>query len=79
MTTKAHDPDIQRLEIFAWHDAIAHVPHRIRADFSGVKNDWSVVSSVEHERRKKEALAKMHPDKPWHVLPPEWVPCENET
>ena len=78
-TTKAHDPEIQTLEIFAAHDAISHVPQRIRADFSGGSEDWSITSNVRHERRKKEALARLHSDKPWHALHPEWVSVDSET
>ena len=75
-TTQVHDPSIQELEIIAAYDAEFHVPERLRADYEGRSDAWSVGGSIRRERLKKEALARKFPDAPWHQLPSDWVPVE---
>lgn len=75
-TTQVHDPNIQDLEIIAAYDAEFHVPERLRVDYNGREDAWSVGGSIRRERLKKQALARNFPDAPWHQLPPDWVPVE---
>lgn len=75
-TTQVHDPSIQDLEIIAAYDAEFHVPERLRVDYNGSRNAWSVGGSIRRERLQKQALAKKFLDQPWHQLPPDWVPVE---
>ncbi|WP_198117225.1 hypothetical protein [Massilia rhizosphaerae] len=75
-TTQVHDPSIQDLEIIAAYDAEAHVPERLRVDYNGNGDAWSVGGSIRRERVKKQALARKFPDAPWHQLPSDWVPVE---
>lgn len=72
-TTQVHDPAIQDLEVIAAHDAIHHVPQRLREDFSGHDDQGWVGGSVLRHRLQKQALAARHPDQPWHALPAQWV------
>ena len=73
-TTQVHDPRIQDLEIIAAYDAEFHVAERLRVDYNGIEDAWSVGGSIRRERLKKEALAKKFPEAPWHQLPSSWVP-----
>jgi hypothetical protein len=75
-TTQVHDPSIQDLEIIAAYDAEFHVPERLRVDYNGSGDAWSVGGSIRRERLKKQALANKFSDAPWHQLPPDWVPVE---
>jgi hypothetical protein len=75
-TTQVHDANIQDYEIIAAYDAEFHVPDRLRVDYNGNADAWSVGGSIKRERLKKQALAKKFPDAPWHQLPPDWVPIE---
>lgn len=75
-TTQVYDPSIQDLEIIAAYDAEFHVPERLRVDYIGSEDAWSVGGSIRRERLKKQALAKKFPDTPWHQLPSDWVPVE---
>ena len=74
-TTQVHDPSIQDLEIVAAYDAEFHVPERLRVDYDGSGDTWSVGGSIRRERLKKQALAKFS-DASWHQLPADWVPVE---
>lgn len=76
-TTQVHDPSIQDLEMIAAYDAEFHVPERLRVDYNGTKDAWSVGGSIRRERLKKQALANKFSDAPWHQLPPDWVPVED--
>ena len=71
--TQVHDPSIQELEVISSYDAVHHVPTRLRADFTGKHDQWSIGGSVLWHRQQKQRLAEQHPDKPWLALPDQWV------
>ena len=71
--TQVHDPAIQSLEVISAYDALLHVPTRLRADFIGKHDKWSIGGSVLWHRQQKQRLAAENPDKPWLALPDQWV------
>ena len=77
--TRVEDPSIQNLEVIASWDAVHHVPARLAVDYAPdeaihiVANVWSIGGPIWRERRMKEEFARRS-DKPWHQLPPDWVP-----
>jgi hypothetical protein len=72
-TAQVHDPEIQNLEIIAAYDAVLHVPPRLRADFTQADDAWLVGGTIRRERRKRQELARRHPEQPWHRLPAAWI------
>lgn len=75
-STVVHDPGIQDLEIIAAYDATYHVPPRLRADFSGRADAWTVGGSIRRERLKKQDMATRFPNLPCHQLPIDWVAAQ---